>query len=193
MAILLAHRWWTLALRGAAAIVFGILCFVWPGPSLYALVLLFGAYALVDGAFNLVLALRGPSGGPRWRSLIFEGIASIVFGALTFLWPGITALVLLFLIAAWAVVTGVMELAAAIRLRKQIQGEWVLGLSGLLSMVFGLLLFIWPGAGAVAVVFWIGAYSIVFGSLLVVLAFRLRAWGRALSHRMPTERAPAPA
>jgi len=188
MATVLAYRWWTLALRGVAAILFGILTFVSPGSSLYALVILFGAYALVDGVFNLVLSLRGPH--PRWGAFVFEGLASILAGGLTFFWPGITALVLLFLIASWAIVTGIAELVAAVRLRKQIRGEWLLGLSGILSVVFGVLLVAFPGAGALAVVFWIGAYAIVFGSLLLALALRLRAWGREASHQVPIDRKP---
>ncbi len=188
MAVVLAYRWWSLAIRGVAAILFGILTFVSPGSSLYALVILFGAYALVDGVFNLVLSLRGPH--PRWGAFVFEGLASILAGGLTFFWPGITALVLLFLIASWAIITGIAEIVAAIRLRKHIRGEWLLGLSGVLSVAFGVLMVAFPGAGALAVVFWIGAYAIAFGALLVALALRLRAWGREQSHQAPIEQSP---
>jgi uncharacterized membrane protein HdeD (DUF308 family) len=192
MVIAFASRWWTLAARGIAAILFGILTFISPGLSLFALVMLFGAWALADGVFNLVMALRTRK-GERWGWLVLEGVTSILVGILTFFWPGITALSLLFLIAAWSVVTGIAELVAAVRLRKVIQGEWLLGLSGVLSIVFGLLLFAFPGAGALAVIVWIGAYSIVFGALLVALAFRLRAWARDTSHHVPPDQAPAPA
>ena len=188
----LASRWWTLAARGIAAILFGILTFISPGLSLFALVILFGAWALADGVFNLVMAFRAGK-GERWGWLVLEGVASILVGILTFFWPGITALSLLFLIAAWSVVTGIAEVVAAIRLRKVIHGEWLLALTGVLSILFGLLLFAFPGAGALAVIFWIGAYSIVFGGLLVALAFRLRAWARDTSHHVPPDRAPAPA
>jgi uncharacterized membrane protein HdeD (DUF308 family) len=173
--MLLAQRWWALALRGLAAIVFGVLCFVRPGLSLFALLFLFGAYALVDGVFNLVMGIKGRHDLPRWGVLVAEGVASIAAGALTFVWPKITALVLLYIIAAWAVVTGVLEMVAAVRLRKQIHGEWMMGLAGVLSIAFGVLLSLFPGAGALTVVFWIGAYCVVFGGVLIALAFRLRA------------------
>ena len=192
MVIAFASRWWTLAARGIAAILFGILTFISPGLSLFALVILFGAWAFADGVFNLVMAVRTRK-GERWGWLVLEGVTSIIVGILTFFWPGITALSLLFLIAAWSVVTGIAEVVAAIRLRKLIRGEWLLGLSGVVSIVFGLFLLAFPGAGALAVIFWIGAYSIVFGSLLVALAFRLRAWARDTSHHVPPDRAPAPA
>ena len=192
MVIAFASRWWTLAARGIAAILFGILTFISPGLSLFTLVILFGAWALADGVFNLVMAVRTRK-GERWGWLVLEGVTSIIVGILTFFWPGITALSLLFLIAAWSVVTGIAEVVAAIRLRKLIRGEWLLGLSGVVSIVFGLFLLAFPGAGALAVIFWIGAYSIVFGGLLVALAFRLRAWARDTSHHVPPDRAPAPA
>jgi uncharacterized membrane protein HdeD (DUF308 family) len=193
VATILATRWWTLALRGIAAIVFGILTFISPASSLLALVILFGAYAIVDGVLALILAIRRPVEGRHWGSLLVEGIAGIVSGVLTFAWPGLSALVLLYLIAAWAVITGVAEIAAAIRLRKQVQGEWLMALTGVLSIVFGVLLFVFPGAGALAVTLWIGAYAVAFGILLLVLALRLRAWGRQTSRHIPVERAPSPA
>jgi uncharacterized membrane protein HdeD (DUF308 family) len=190
---MLAPRWWMVAVRGVAAIVFGVLTFLAPAASLLALVVLFGAYALVDGAFNIASAIRSAKGRQRWGSLVFAGVSGIAAGVLTFVWPSITALILLFLIAAWAVVTGVAEVVAAIRLRKTIKGEWFLALSGVLSVVFGLLLFIFPGAGALAVTMWIGAYAIVFGGLLVGLAFRLRSWERTEHREFPTDPLHAPA
>lgn len=192
MESIFVRHWWVHGIRGAAAILFGILTILWPALSLYTLVLLFGAYALVDGAFNVVGALRRARDGRRWGAMIAEGILSVAAGVITFFWPGITALALLFVIAAWAVLTGIVEIAAAIRLRRHIRGEWLLALSGALSMVFGLWLFFFPGAGALAVAFWIGAYAIVSGALLLALAFRLRTGGRETSHRVPSERAPAP-
>ncbi len=194
MIAILAERWWALAIRGLAAIIFGILTFVFPGLSVYALVILFGAWAFADGIFNVIAAVRR-AGGKSWGWMLFEGLASIAAGVVTFFWPGLTAFALLMVIAAWSFATGIAEIVAAIRLRKFIRNEWLLGLAGVLSVVFGLLLFAYPGAGALALVFWIGAFAIVFGALLIALAFRLRAWARDPSHRVPPppEHAPMPA
>jgi uncharacterized membrane protein HdeD (DUF308 family) len=171
----LTRYWWAVALRGAVALLFGLLALIWPGITVIVLVALFGAYALVDGAFALGTAIfgrRDGAGGRGW--LVVEGIAGIAVGILTFAWPGVTALVLLWLIAAWALVTGVLEIVAAVRLRREIQGEWVLALSGVLSVLFGIVLIVWPAAGALAVVFLIAIYAIVFGVVLLALALRLR-------------------
>jgi uncharacterized membrane protein HdeD (DUF308 family) len=189
-AVMLAERWWTLVLRGVAAVIFGVLTFIAPGASLFALVALFGAYAIVNGVLDLVLAARGRAGEGRWGWLVFEGILSIVAGALTLLWPGITALVLLFVIAGWAIGTGIAQVIAAVRLREQIRGEWLLALAGVLSVAFGVLLVLFPGAGALAVVIWIGAYAIVFGALLIALGVRLRSWGRSSTREAPAGAAP---
>lgn len=186
----LFERWWTIALRGAAAIAFGILTLIAPGASLLALVILFGAYALVDGAFNIAFAVRRRE---RWGALLLEGLASLAFGVVTFVWPRITGLALLFLIGAWAIVTGVAEIAAAVRLRKVIRGEWLMALAGVLSVAFGVLLFAFPGAGALAVAVWIAAYAIVFGGVLVALGFRLRSLRERRDVALPTGGARAPA
>jgi uncharacterized membrane protein HdeD (DUF308 family) len=170
----LARNWWLLALRGLFAVVFGLLAFALPGVTLAALVILFGAYALVDGIFALIAAVREAEAHERWWLLVLEGIAGIAAGLITFMWPGITALVLLFLIAWWAVITGIFEIAAAIRLRKEITGEWALALGGVASVVFGLILLFRPGVGALAVIWLIGFYALVFGLLMLMLAFRLR-------------------
>jgi uncharacterized membrane protein HdeD (DUF308 family) len=174
----LTRNWWVLAVRGALAVLFGLLALIWPGITVLALVLLFGAYALVDGVMALYTALfdRGRTGG-RGGWLVLEGVAGVLAAIGAFVWPGITALVLLYLIAAWALVTGVAEILAAIRLRREIEGEWLMILSGALSILFGLLAFLFPGAGALAVVWLIAAYAIAFGVVMVILAFRLRRHG----------------
>jgi uncharacterized membrane protein HdeD (DUF308 family) len=180
----LTRNWWVVLLRGLAGIIFGLITFFEPGISLAALVLLFGAYALVDGVLSIATAVRR-RGADRWLLLLLEGIAGILAGLATFLWPAITAIVLLYLIAAWALVTGVLEIAAAIRLRKAITGEWLLALSGIASIILGVLLFIAPGPGALAVVIWIGVYAFVFGALLVALSFRLRSLRTPRSRPQP--------
>ena len=172
MVIALAHNWWTLVLRGLAAILFGILAYIWPGITFTVLVLFFGAYALWDGVFALIGAFR-TEGDRRW-SLVLEGLVGIAAGLVTFFWTGAATIAILSIIAAWAIVTGVFEIVSAIRLREEIEGEWLLLLSGLLSVLFGIALVIWPVAGLVAVTWMIGAYSILFGVLLTMLGFRLR-------------------
>lgn len=168
------QNWWLLAIRGVAAILFGIGAFLWPGLTLTVLVLLFGAYALVDGVFAVIAGIVMHREQERWWMMILEGLVGIIVGVLTFVWPVITALVLLYFIAAWAIVTGAFEIAAAIRLRKEIEGEWALGLAGLGSIIFGILLMVLPGPGALALIWLIGSYAILFGILLLVLAFRVR-------------------
>jgi len=181
MEFLLSRNWGWIALRGLAAVVFGLLTLFDPRISLTALVLLWGAYAFVDGIFAIVSAVRDRRQEPHWVSLLVTGIAGVVAGLLTFFVPGITALVLLYFIAAWALITGIAEIVAAVRLRKVITGEWMLALAGLLSAIFGVFLFAFPGAGALTIVLWIGAYALVLGIVLLVLAFRLRAGGVARS------------
>jgi uncharacterized membrane protein HdeD (DUF308 family) len=165
-----------LALRGLAAIVFGVLAFVWPDITLFALVLLFGAYMLVDGIFAIVAAVRAAGREARWWLLLIEGVLGVLAGLVAAFWPGLTALALLYFIAAWAIVSGILEVIGAIRLRQEIEGEWALGLSGALSVLFGILLVVIPApAGLLSLVWLIGAYALVFGVLLLVLAFRLRS------------------
>jgi uncharacterized membrane protein HdeD (DUF308 family) len=169
----LASRWWMLVVRGVAALSFGVLALAWPGASLLALVLLWGAYAFVDGVAAIGLAARAGHAGRRWGWLLFEGLVSLGAAALTAVWPGITALALLTLIAVWAVLTGVAEIVAAFELRRVLRGEWLLAASGALSIVFGGLMLAFPGAGALAVISVIGAYAIVFGALLTALGLRI--------------------
>jgi len=169
-------NWWLLALRGLVAVLFGVLAFMWPGATLITLVWLFGAFALVNGILSLVLAAKTPKGYPKVGSLILGGLLGILAGLLAFVMPGITALGLLILIAAWAIVTGIMELVAAVRLRKIINNEWLLVLAGIASVVFGVILLFQPAAGALALIWLIGAWAFVFGILLMILAFRMRNW-----------------
>lgn len=167
----LARNWWALALRGLVAVLFGLLTFLIPGITLVTLVLLFGAYALADGVFNVIAFFRVAS--HHW-ALLIEGVVGIIAGILTFVWPAITALVLLYLIAFWAIFTGLFEIIAGIRLRKAIASEWLLLVMGVLSLLFGVFILFAPGAGALAIVLWMGVYALVFGITLLVLAFRLR-------------------
>jgi uncharacterized membrane protein HdeD (DUF308 family) len=167
--------WRILALRGVAAIAFGVLALVWPGLTLWALVILWGAFALADGVLALVaVATKEPATRARPWLFVLQGLVGIAAGIITFLWPGITALVLLLVIAAWAFLTGVMQLMAAVRLRRVIEGEWLLGLSGALSVLFAILLAIRPGDGALVITWLIGWFAFVFGALLLVLGWRVR-------------------
>lgn len=181
----LADGWWLVLLRGIGAILFGVLAFAWPGISLLTLVLLYGAYALTDGVFALGAAISGRGGSvPTWW-LVVIGLLGIAAGLGTFFWPGITALALLLVIAWWSIVRGIIEIVGAIRLRKVIDNEWLLAAGGALSILFGVLLLRNPGAGALAIVWILAAWAIVFGAITVGLAFRLRG----LKHRL--EAAPA--
>ncbi|MBX5493540.1 MAG: HdeD family acid-resistance protein [Chloroflexi bacterium] len=172
----LLSNWWLLLVRGVIAVLFGILAFIWPGLTLLALVLLFGIYTLADGLLALWLTFVAAREQRRWWPFLVEGIAGVAAGILTFIWPGITALVLLYIIAAWAIVTGILEIIAAIRLREVIEGEWLLGLGGVLSILLGVLLAAQPAAGALALVWLIAAYAVVFGVVLIALALRVRGW-----------------
>jgi uncharacterized membrane protein HdeD (DUF308 family) len=170
----LAKAWWLVLLRGIAAIVFGVLAFIWPGITLLTLVLLYGAFALVDGVIALISAFTcGPKPVPTWW-LVVVGILGIAAGLVTFLWPGITALVLIVFIGAWAIAHGIFEIVGAIQLRKEIDNEWWLILAGALSVIFGIIVLVAPGAGALGLIWAISAYSIAFGILLVGFSLRLR-------------------
>jgi uncharacterized membrane protein HdeD (DUF308 family) len=168
----LERSWWLILLRGVCAVIFGVLTFIWPGVTLLTLVLLYGAYALVDGALAIWAAIVGGEPAPRWWLLIV-GLLGIAAGLVTLLMPGVTALVLLFFIAFWAILTGVMQIIGAIRLRKEIDNEWLLAAGGLLSVLFGVILLVQPGAGALGLIFVIGAYAVIYGGILIWLALRL--------------------
>ncbi len=174
----LSNTWWTLMLRGVIAVVFGVLAFAWPGLSVAALVVLFGAFAFVDGIFNIIDAfVRHDRAGGRWVSVL-QGLIGIGAGVVTFFWPQLTLIALISLMAAWAIMMGVFEIIAAIRLRHQITNEWLLVLTGMLSIVLGIAFIMYPVAGLIALIWWIGAYAIVAGVLLLALGFRLRWWYR---------------
>lgn len=164
-----ARHWWALALRGVCAVLFGLMAFAWPGLTLAALVLLYGAYALTDGVFAIVVGVRGGLGG-----LILVGLLGIAAGVVTFFWPGLTALALLYAIAVWSIFRGIFEIVAAVRLRKEIEGEWLLAAAGVLSIGFGVLLILFPSAGALSLVWFIGSFAVVWGVVLIVLGLRLR-------------------
>lgn len=178
MAVVLARNWWLLALRGAAAVVFGLLTLFNPLASLAVLVIFFGAFALADGIFAVAAGATAPAGNRRWGWLIAGGIVSALIGILALVAPQTTTLALTFYIAAWAVIVGITQIIAAIRLRKEIAGEFWLILGGALSVLFGLFAFINPLGGALTITFIIGFYALIFGVSMLILAFRLRSWRR---------------
>jgi len=179
-AAILARAWKTILLRGVLSVVFGIVLFAWPGISLVSLVLLFGAYVLVDGVGNVAAAIGGRKEQENWWVLLIAGFAGVGMGVLTFLTPGVTALALLFYVAIWAIATGLLQVVAAIRLRKEIEGEFWMVLGGLASVVFGALLVARPGGGALAVLWIFGAYAVLFGATLIVLALKARGFVRRI-------------
>ena len=173
----LTRNWWVVALRGVLAIFYGLIAFVWPGLTLEVLVLFFGAYALVDGVFTIFAAVSNRSGHSRWWVLLLEGLVSVVAGLVAFILPGLTTLALLFVISFWAIATGILEIIAAIALRKEIEGEWMLAFSGVGSIIFGAVILTFPLAGAVTIAWLIGVYAIFFGVMFLNLSFRLRKFG----------------
>lgn len=172
---LLSRNWWLLLLRGLLAVAFGVITWQMPGVSLATFVLLFGAYCLVDGVCGIWVSVAGRKQNGDWWILLLWSLVAVGAGLLTFLTPGVTALALLFFIATWAVATGVLQIIAAIRLRREITGEWVLVLSGILSVIFGILLMANPLGGALAVLWLIATYAILFGVLMIILSFRVRS------------------
>jgi uncharacterized membrane protein HdeD (DUF308 family) len=183
MAADLARNWWLLALRGLAGILFGIGAFVWPGATLAALVIVFGAYVFVDGIFAVVAGIGMRRQLSLWWLVLLEGVAGIILGVLTFDSPDTTALILLTIIAAWSIVTGVFEIATALRIRTMIANEWLMILSGIVSIIFGVLLLAQPGAGAIAIVWLLGAYALLFGMLTLMFALRLRGMRRTIGRQ----------
>ena len=182
----ISRNWWMFALRGVAAIIFGVVAFAQPEQALQALVLVFGAYALVDGIFAMFAGIAARGYFERWWAMLLEGMVGVVIGLLTFFWPNITTLVLLYSIAAWALITGIFEIVAAIQLRRVITGEWMMILGGLLSILFGVSLFVFPIAGVVSVVWMIGIYAVVFGISEIIFAFRLHSLRREFEKAVST-------
>jgi uncharacterized membrane protein HdeD (DUF308 family) len=175
---ILSGLWWAISLRAAAAILLGVIAIFMPGPTLAAIVIVFGIYAIVDGILAIIAAVRGFRRKERWWPMLLEGLVGIVAGAIAIFLPGIGALALTYLVAAWALVTGAFEIAAAIRLRKVISGEWLLLIAGLLSIVLAVLVTLFPGTGALLLVWWLGAYAFAYGVVSLVLALRVRSWTR---------------
>jgi uncharacterized membrane protein HdeD (DUF308 family) len=170
----LKRNWWIVALRGVTSLGFGVVALLWPGATLAALVLLYGTYAIIDGVLATSTAVRYRHRGLRLAPLWLEGIFGFAVGVAAWLWPGITALALIYVMAFWALITGLFEIVAAIRLRKEIAGEWLLAAAGLASLAFGTLLAARPITGTLALLLLLGGYAIVFGLFLVGLAIALR-------------------
>jgi uncharacterized membrane protein HdeD (DUF308 family) len=178
----LATNWWALLLRGIAAVLFGLAALFWPGLTLFVLIVFFGAYALVDGILAIVAGIRG-SEGRRWL-LLAEGVLGVLAGLITFFWPGMTALFLLFVISAWAIFTGLLKVVMAIFFRREVENAWLMGLSGVLSVLFGVVLAVLPGAGLLSLVWLIGIYALIVGVVLIVLGFRMRGQHASGSRRV---------
>ena len=174
----LARHWWVFLVRGLVAIAFGLLALFYPAATLVTFILFYGIFALVDGVFAVVSAIRGREGmGSRWW-LALVGVLGICAGLVTYFWPGITALALLTVIGVWALVYGIFEIIGAIRLRKEIDNEWLLLIHGVLAVLFGLMVLVRPGAGALALIWLIGSFAFASGIVLIILAFGLRKHAR---------------
>ncbi len=163
---------WLLGLRGVLAIIFGVLAFIWPGLTAIVLVFLFAAYAILDGILTVAASVHNHTANNRWWVMLLEGVVDIAAGVIAFLFPGLAAIVLVFVFAIWAIITGLLELVTAIRLRREITNEWALGLAGVVSIILGIILVVNPGAGLIGLVWAIAGYAIIFGILMIVLAIR---------------------
>ena len=170
----LTRNWWLVVLRGLLAILFGLASFLWPEITWLALILLFGIYAIVDGVFAMISGASRSRYSSRWWVFLLEGLISLTAGVIVLLRPGLAGLALVIVIAVWAILTGILEILAAIRLRREIRNEWMLGFGGFMSIVLGILMLLQPAAGGLVITLMIGAYALIFGILLVALGFRLR-------------------
>jgi uncharacterized membrane protein HdeD (DUF308 family) len=181
---LLAQAWWVVGLRGILGIIFGLVCLLTPGIAVQVFVILFAAYMLVDGVFAIVSGIRAARNGERWGLLLLEGVVDIAAGAVAVLWPAITLVALIWVIAVWAIISGALMLGAAFGLNID-HGRWWLALGGIASIIFGVLLVIEPLVGAVVLTMWVGAYAVVFGGVLLVLAFQLHSKREAQVRKAP--------
>jgi uncharacterized membrane protein HdeD (DUF308 family) len=183
----LASRWGWVVTRGVIGVLFGLIAFSRPGAMAFSMVLIFGCYAFASGIATIIASARSGRAGESWGALLLEGLLWIAAGVVALLWPASTALTFVWLIGAWALVTGVLEIMSAIKLRRVIEHEWLLAIAGAVSIAFGLLMFYRPIAGGLAVVWWLGAYALLFGVMQIVLGFRLRSFGRTSHRELPTE------
>jgi uncharacterized membrane protein HdeD (DUF308 family) len=184
----LERSWWWLLLMGLVAVAFGVVVFLWPGISLWSFVVLFGLFAIAWGFFAVFASIETRKQYERWWGLLLGGLVSIIVGVIALVWPGITALVVLYLIAAWFVATGIMQVSGAIALRKKIMREkirrgWLIVLGGTVSVILGILLFIWPAAGALAILWLIATFAIIIGVLVIIRAFQVRRERKAIGQR----------
>jgi uncharacterized membrane protein HdeD (DUF308 family) len=187
MSEFLQKSWWMLALQGLAAVVFAILAIAWPGITLLVLVAMFAAYALLSGGVALAAAFKNRKVDKHWWVVLLIGIISLAAGVVAILAPGLTALMLVLLMGANALVTGILQIVLAVRLRKEIHNEWILILSGVISTVFGVLAILFPGAGALAMVMIVSFYSMFTGILLLTLAFKARSWRKGKTPSQPEQ------
>jgi uncharacterized membrane protein HdeD (DUF308 family) len=169
-------NWGALAVRGGAAVLFGLTALIWPGLTLAVLIVLYGAYAVVDGVFAVVAGLRAASGTHKWL-LLAEGALGVLAGLVVLFWPGITAVVLLYIISFWAIFGGVLRIVGALVLRREIDNEWTMALSGVLWVLLGIVLAVLPGAGLLSLAWLIGIFALGAGMTLIALAFRVRGQG----------------
>ena len=181
LADLYKNAWWMLLIRGIFLVLFGILAVTWPGLALYTFIIFFSVFALVHGLMAVIGSIANRAGNEDWWLVLLEGVVSIIIGIMAFAWPGVTALMLAYFIAAWALIMGILRIYGAIKLRKVIEGEWLLIIGGIISALFGIFVFARPLAGALVLAWLIGIYAIVFGLLGIILSFRVRSWQKKMA------------